>query len=73
MSRRIFETIRTIIAICVKFDMIIHHIDETWAFLNDVLEGEFYMLQPEAFVSKSQENLVCRLKRYSPLDTGTLL
>ena len=43
-----FETILTLIAIYVKFDMKIHHMDVACAFLNGELEEELYMSHPEA-------------------------
>ena len=37
--------------------------DVKTAFLNGNLEEEIYMMQPEDFIAKNQEHMVCKLKR----------
>jgi len=58
-----FESVRTVIALAVQNEMKLHQIDVTTAFLNGDLKDEVYMKQPEGFVVKGQEHLVCKLKR----------
>ena len=53
-----FESVRTMIALAVEQNLELHQIDVTTAFLN----GEL-MKQPEGFLTKGKENLVCELKR----------
>jgi hypothetical protein len=57
------ESIRTLIALSVQHDLQLHQVDVTTAFLNGKLEEEVFMKQPEGFVAKEQEHLVCRLKK----------
>ena len=54
-----FESVRTVIALAVQTDLK----------LNCDLKDEVYMKQPEGFVVKGQEHLVCKLKRsiYFPI------
>ena len=58
-----FESVRTLIALAAKNDLELHQLDITTAFLNGELKEEIYMKQPEEFVLKGKEHLVCKLKR----------
>ena len=61
------ESFRIILASAIQ----LHQIDVTTAFLNGKLEEEVYMKQPQGFILKGQEELVCRLNK-SIHDVGTL-
>ena len=58
-----FESLRTVIALAVQNGLELYQMDITTAFLNGELHEEVYMRQPEGFVTKGQEHLVCKLKR----------
>ncbi len=58
-----FESIRMIISLAAQHGLKLHQMDVAIAFLNGDLEEEVYMQQPEGFIAKEQENLVCRLNR----------
>ena len=58
-----FESLRTVIALAVQNELKLHQMDVTTAFLNGELDEEVYMMQPEGFAAKGQEDLVCKLKR----------
>ena len=57
------ESVRSMIALAAKDNLLIHQMDVTTAFLNGSLEEEVYMKQPEGFSTKGKEHLVCKLKR----------
>ena len=57
------NTIRMIIALATKHHWKIHQLDVKSAFLNGDLKEEVYLVQPEGFVKKGEEHLVCRLKK----------
>ena len=57
------ESLRMLIALSVQYDLILHQADVTTAFLNGTLEEEVYMRQPEGFVHRGEEELVCKLKK----------
>ena len=54
-------SIRMLIAIASLYNMDIHQMDVKTAFLNEELDEEIYMEQPEGFLVEGQENKVCRL------------
>ena len=58
-----FESIRTVIAVAAQNGLTLHQMDVKTAFLNGELEEDIYMQQPEGFVERGKENLVCKLKR----------
>ena len=57
------NTIRMIIALATKHHWKIHQLDVKSPFLNGDLKEEVYLVQPEGFVKKGEEHLVCRLKK----------
>uniref|UniRef100_A0A1X7UBP0 Reverse transcriptase Ty1/copia-type domain-containing protein n=1 Tax=Amphimedon queenslandica TaxID=400682 RepID=A0A1X7UBP0_AMPQE len=56
-----FESVRLILALAVQNGQTGLQMDVTTAFLNGFLEEEVYMDQPEDYVEKVKEKLVCRL------------
>ena len=58
-----FDTIRTLLALAIQSDLLIHQMDVVTAFLNGIIDEEIYMEQPEGFVMRGQESRVCKLKR----------
>ncbi len=58
-----FTSIRCIFALATLEDMEIHQMDMKTAFLNGELEDEIYMEQPQRFVHKGGEHLVCKLHK----------
>jgi transposase InsO family protein len=58
-----FTSIRCLLAIAAAEGLDVHQMDVKTAFLNGDLEEEIYMVQPEGFVEKGSEHLVCKLKK----------
>ena len=58
-----FESVRTIIALAAKYELKLHQMDATTAFLNGELKEDIFMKQPEGFAEQGKENLVCKLKK----------
>ena len=54
-------SIRVLFALASIYDLYIHQMDVKTAFLNDDLDDEVYMEQPEGFVLPGNEKKVCRL------------
>ncbi|KAL8097443.1 hypothetical protein AgCh_030536 [Apium graveolens] len=59
----LLKSIRILLAIAAYYDYEIWQMDVKTAFLNGELEEEVYMTQPEGFLSKGNEHLVCKLLR----------
>ena len=58
-----YSSIRTIISLATEMGWWVHQMDIKTAFLNEVIEEEVYIEQPEGFVVKNRETHVCRLHR----------
>ena len=54
-------TIRALFSLAAQKGWNIHHMDVKTAFLNGDLKEDVYMLQPQGFVIKGQEQKVCKL------------
>ncbi|CAM8877543.1 unnamed protein product [Rhodiola kirilowii] len=57
------DSFRTILALVAHLDLELHQMYVKTAFLNGDIEETIYMTQPENFVSKDAENMVCKLKK----------
>ena len=57
------KSIRILLSIVAYYDYEIWQMDVKIAFINSNLEEEIYMIQPEGFIAKNQEHMVCKLKR----------
>ena len=57
-----YTLVRAIIAIVATIGWKIHQIDVKTAFLNEILEEEVYLEQPEGFLSHDVVSYVCKFK-----------
>ena len=57
------KSIWILLSIAAHLDYEIWKMDVNTAFLNGSLEETIYMQQPDGFIKKIQEHLVCKLKR----------
>ena len=57
------KSIQILLAIAAKLDYEIWQMDVKLAFLNGNLQEDIYMRQPEGFIAKGQEHMVCKLQR----------
>ena len=57
------KSIRILLSIAAYYDYDIWQMDVKTAFLNGYLEESIYMMQPEGFIVKGQEQKVCKLSR----------
>jgi len=56
-----YSTIRLLCSLVALFDLELDQMDVITAFLYGTLDEVIYMKQPEGFIKKGQEHLVCRL------------
>ena len=54
-------TIRVLLALTASYGLLVHQMDVKTVFLNEKLKEEIYMDQPDRYVVKGQEGMVCRL------------
>ena len=57
------SSIRTVLGIAVSMNLEVEQLDVKTAFLHGDLEEEIYMEQPEGFIDKGNDQLVCKLKK----------
>ena len=57
------KSIKILLSITAHYDYEIWQMVIKTAFLNGNLKEEIYMMQPESFIAKNQEHMVCKLKR----------
>ncbi len=58
-----YTSIKNILALSAKMKWKVHQMDVKIAFLNDVIEVEVYVEQPQGFEIHDRESHVCRLKK----------
>jgi hypothetical protein len=56
-------TIHVLLSLTTSHGLLVHQMDVKIAFLNEELEEEIYMTQPDGFVVKGQEDNVCKLQK----------
>ena len=54
---------RVLMVLSTQHGLRLHQMDVTTAFLNDTLEEEVFMRQPQGYQMNRKEELVCRLKK----------
>ena len=57
------KSIRILLPIIAHLHYEIWQMDVKTAFLNDNLDENIYMMQPDGFIAKNQEHMVCKLQR----------
>ncbi|KAK4847407.1 hypothetical protein QYF36_001527 [Acer negundo] len=57
------KSIRILLSIAASLDLEIWQMDVKTTFLNGSLDKSIYMMQPEGFIEKSQEERVCKLQK----------
>ena len=57
------KSIRILLSIAAHLDYEIWQMDVKTVFLNGHLEEDIYMMQPDGFVAKNQEQKICKLQK----------
>ena len=58
-----FKTIRILLSIASHYDYEIWQMDVKTTFLNGSLDESIFMRQPDGFIEKGKEHMLCKLKR----------
>ena len=58
-----FESVRTLLSLASNYNLKLHQMDVSAAFLNGELDEEIYLSQPPGFVVEGKENYFCRLRK----------
>ncbi|KAG3127847.1 hypothetical protein PC128_g27045 [Phytophthora cactorum] len=58
-----FTSIRAVLSMAAKYGLKLHQMDVKTAFLNDLLDEDIYMAQPDGYVDEDHSDYVCKLKR----------
>jgi len=58
------DSLRIIMVIIVHYDLELHQMDVKSSFLNENLDDDIYMEQPEGFVKEGTEHMGCILKKF---------
>ena len=58
-----FSPVAMLKSIRIHLSIATHYDYEIWQ-MDGNLKEEIYMMQPEGFIAKNQEHLVCKLKRF---------
>nr|CAD1837278.1 unnamed protein product [Ananas comosus var. bracteatus] len=58
-----FDTIRTVLALTAQYKWKVFQLDVKFAFLNNFLDNEIYVKQPQGYEIKDMKNKVYRLKK----------
>jgi hypothetical protein len=53
--------IHVLLSLTTSHDLLVHQMNVKTVFLNEELEEEIYMTQPDGFIVKGQEDKVCKL------------
>ena len=58
-----FQSIRVLLALVAQYGLVLHQTDMVTAFVNGDLDETICMQQPDGYVQKGREQLVCKLNK----------